>query len=166
MQYRIFPYFFLDLMSLAPHFPFTGLWEPGNFIGYVWFTGLLELGARSASPNRACCYRIFLHHFARYPKRNILFKYARWSSYMGDVAAEESNQVRGILDAGRLRQQGSRSSACRNLSLTASLQGFVRVLPCGRRCVLKRGYHSWGQVTRPGADLSWQWVHIKLCSTR
>ena len=30
MQYRIFPYFFLDLMSLAPHFPFTGLWEPGR----------------------------------------------------------------------------------------------------------------------------------------
>ena len=28
----------------------------------------------------ACCYRIFLHHFARYPKRNILFKYARWSN--------------------------------------------------------------------------------------
>ena len=25
IQYRIFPYFFLDLMSLAPHFPFRGL---------------------------------------------------------------------------------------------------------------------------------------------
>ena len=44
MQYRIFPpYFFLDLRSLAPHFPFTGLWEPGNFMGYVLLIGLLEL---------------------------------------------------------------------------------------------------------------------------
>ena len=33
----------LSLMSLAPHFPFTGLWEPGNFMGCIWFTGLLEL---------------------------------------------------------------------------------------------------------------------------
>ena len=40
MQYRIFPYFFLDLMSLAPHFPFTGLWEPGNFMGYVFTHGV------------------------------------------------------------------------------------------------------------------------------
>ena len=22
-------------MSLAPHFPFTGLWEPGNFMGLL-----------------------------------------------------------------------------------------------------------------------------------
>ena len=44
MQYRIFPpYFFLDLRSLAPHFPFTGLWEPGTFTGYVLLIGLLEL---------------------------------------------------------------------------------------------------------------------------
>ena len=29
VQYRICPYFFLDVGSLAPHFPSMGLWEPG-----------------------------------------------------------------------------------------------------------------------------------------
>ena len=43
----------LSLMSLAPHFPFTGLWEPGVFMGYVLLMGLLELILTTPPAERA-----------------------------------------------------------------------------------------------------------------